>query len=221
MIFRLAALVAVPMLLAACGKDGNPFASFETRCARLPPTRFAVVTTPFTFERDDTQSIAALTAKSGSKLAMHRAIGLTTAVFGQSTDIELQIVDDRHDPRACGSPRVRVELSMQPMTVFVASELTDAPCQHEVTLSHEMKHVEVFRAVLEETARDLEHEFPQAIGAELNRARTAKEMQQRLVVAIRDYLAQFMAERQQLLDARQAEVDSPEEYARVSTACGR
>src|SRR6266567_1797691 len=47
-IFRLAALVAVPMLLAACGKDGNPFASFETRCARLPPTRFAVVTTPFT-----------------------------------------------------------------------------------------------------------------------------------------------------------------------------
>ena len=120
-----------------------------------------------------------------------------------------------------GSPRVRVELSMQPMTVFVASELGGAPCQYEVTLSHEMKHVEVFRAVLEETARDLEREFPAALDAELNRAKTGKEMQQRLVVTIRDYLAQFMAERQQLLDARQAEVDSPEEYARVSTACAQ
>ena len=70
---RLGTLVAISMLLAACGKDGNPFASFETRCARLPPARFEVVTTPFTFERDDTQSIAALTAKSGSKLARHQA----------------------------------------------------------------------------------------------------------------------------------------------------
>jgi hypothetical protein len=219
-IVRLATLVAVPMLLAACGKDGNPFASFETRCAKLPSAQFEISTTPVTFERDDTQSIAVLTAKSGSKLALHRVSGLTTAFFGQSTDIDLQIVDDRRNPRACGSPRVRVELSMQPMTVFVASELTDTPCQHDVTLSHEMKHVEVFRAVLEEAARELERELPEAIGAELRRAKTASEMQQRLVVAIRDYLAQFMAERQRLLDARQAEVDSPEEYARVSTACG-
>jgi hypothetical protein len=219
---RLTALLTVPaLLLAACGPGGNPFASFETRCAKLALSRFEVVAVPVTFERDDTQPIAALTVKSGSTLATHRTIGLTTAVFGQSTDIELHSVDDRRGARSCGTPRVHVELSMQPVTVFVARELVEAPCQREITLSHEMKHVEVFREVLDEAAQDLERELPESIGTELRRATSPEELQQRLIIAVRDYLALFLHERQRLLDERQAQVDSPEEYARVSTACRR
>ena len=221
---RPAALVlAVPALvLAGCGPDGgNPFASFETRCAKLALSRFEVVAVPLTFERDDTQSIATLTAKSGSAFATHRAIGLTTAVFGQSTDIELHTVGDRRGATACGTPRVRVELSMQPMIVFIARELADQPCQREITLSHEMKHVEIFREVLDDATQDLERELPKAIGTELRRAKNPEELQQRLIIAVRDYLAEFMHERQRVLDERQAGVDSPEEYARVSTACAR
>ena len=215
------ALVAASASLAACGPGGNPFASFETRCAKLALSRFEVVAVPLTFERDDTQPIAALTVKSGSSPATHRAIGLTTAVFGQSTDIELHVVGDRRGATACGTPRVHVELSMQPVRVFVASELVDAPCQREITLSHEMKHVEVFREVLDEAAKDLERELPEGIGTELRRATSREELEQRLIVRIRDYLAQFMHERQRALDERQAAVDSPEEYARISTACRR
>ncbi|HSS69783.1 MAG TPA: hypothetical protein VLQ46_03915 [Casimicrobiaceae bacterium] len=175
---------------------------------------------PLTFERDDSQSIEALTAKRGSALATHRTKGLTTAVFGYSSDIDLNAVDDRRGWRACGMPRLRVELSMQPVTVFVASELATQSCQHDLTLSHEMKHVEVFRQALDRAARDLERDLPKAIGAELRHANTPGELQQRVVVSVRDYLAQFMDARQRLLDEEQAEVDSPEEYARMSTACG-
>jgi hypothetical protein len=223
MIVRSAALLAgsLAILLPGCGPDGgNPFASFEARCAKLALSRFEVVAVPLTYERDDTQPIAALTLKSGSALATHRTMGLTTAVFGQSTDIDLHVIDDRRGAAACGAPRVRVELSMQPVIVFVAREFAEGTCQHAITLSHEMKHVEVFRRVLEDAARDLERELPEAIGTEVRRAANAEELQRRLIVAVRDYLARFMHERQQALDARQAEVDSPEEYARVSTACG-
>jgi hypothetical protein len=216
---RLATLLALSMLSTACG-DGSPFASFETRCGKLPPTHFKVVAVPLTFERDDSQSIEALTAKSGSALATHRTQGLTTAVFGYSTDIELNAVDDRRGGRACGMPRLRVELSMQPVTVFVARELATQSCQHDVMLSHEMKHVEVFRQALDHAARDLERDLPEAIGAELRHAKDPGELQQRLVVSVRDYLAQFMDARQRLVDEEQAEVDSPDEYARVSNACG-
>jgi hypothetical protein len=83
-----------------------------------------------------------------------------------------------------------------------------------------MKHVEVFREVLDEAAGELEREFPDAIGAELRRAANAAELQQRLILSVRDYLAQFMKDWQRVLDARQREVDSPEEYARVAAACG-
>ena len=218
---RLAALIALSAIATACGDTTNPFASFGTRCAKLPPTHFEVVAVPLKFELDDSQNIAALTAKSGNALATHRTFGLTTAVFGQSTDIRLNVGDDRGDVRACGTPRVRIELSMQPVTVYVASELAAQPCQHDVTLSHEMKHVEVFREVLDEAAQDLERELPESIGTELRRATSPEDLQQRLIVSVRDYLGQFMHERQRLLDERQAAVDSREEYARVSTACQR
>jgi hypothetical protein len=206
------------VLTAACGPNGNPFTSLETRCAKLPPARFEVLAVPVAYERDDTQSIAALTAKSGSAYETTRTMGLTTAMFGQSTDIELHVVEDRRSS-ACATPHVRVELSMQPMTVFIARELADDACRRDVTLSHEMKHVEVFREVLDASARELERELPEAVGVELRRATSGKELQQRLVTAVRDYLAQFMKERQRLLDEQQAAVDSPEEYARVSAAC--
>jgi hypothetical protein len=218
MLVRLATLLALCAFAAACG-DRNPFASFETRCATLPPTDFEVVAVPLTFERDDSQSIATLTAKSGSALGPHRTLGLTTAMFGQSTDIQLDMVGDRRGARACGTPHVRVELSMQPVTVFVANELPARSCQHEVTLSHEMKHVEVFRDALDLAVRDLERELPAAIGVELRQATNPSELQQRFVVSVRNYLARFMHERQRMLDEAQAAVDSPEEYERVSTAC--
>ena len=216
----LATLLALSTLSTACGDD-SPFASFETRCGKLPPTHLKVVAVPFTFERDDSQSIETLTAKRGSALATHRANGLTAAAFGYSADIELNAVDDRRGSRTCGMPRLRVELSMQPVTVFVASELATGSCQHDVTLSHEIKHVEVLRQTLDRAARDLERDLPEAIGAELRHAKNREELEQRLVVSLRDYLPQFMGERQRLLNEAQADVDSPEEYARVSNACGR
>jgi hypothetical protein len=215
----LATLLALSTLSTACGDD-SPFASFETRCGKLPPTHLKVVAVPLTLERDDSQSIETLTAKRGSALATHRANGLTAAAFGYSADIELNAVDDRRGSRTCGMPRLRVELSMQPVTVFVASELATGSCQHDVTLSHEMKHVEVLRQTLDRAARDLERDLPEAIGAELRHAKNREELEQRLVVSVRDYLPQFMDERQRLLNEAQADVDSPEEYARVSNACG-
>lgn len=215
----LATLLALSTLSTACGDD-SPFASFETRCGKLPPTHLKVVAVPLTFERDDSQSIETLTAKRGSGLATHRANGLTAAAFGYSADIELNAADDRRGSGTCGMPRLRVELSMQPVTVFVASELATGSCQHDVTLSHEMKHVEVLRQTLDRAARDLERDLPEAIGAELRHAKNREELEQRLVVSVRDYLAQFMGERQRLLNEAQADVDSPEEYARVSNACG-
>src|SRR5215472_17044563 len=126
---RLATALAVCAFLAGCGREGNPIASFDTRCAKRPAPRFDVVATPLSFDRDDTRPIAELTVKSGSAPATHRTMGLTTAMFGQSTDIDLHVVDDRRGSRACGTPSVRVELSMQPMTVFIAREVAETPCQ--------------------------------------------------------------------------------------------
>ena len=42
---RLIAILALSALSTACG-ERNPFASFESRCAKLPPTHFEIVAVP-------------------------------------------------------------------------------------------------------------------------------------------------------------------------------
>jgi len=218
---RLVAPIALWAVVTACGDGTNSFASFETRCAKVLPAHIEVVAVPLTFERDDSQSIAALTVKSGRALATNRTFGLTTAAFGQNTDIQLSVADDRGDSRACAVPRVRIELSMQPVIVYIASELAAQPCQRAVTLAHEMKHVQVFREALELAARDLARDFPVAIGDQLRTATNSDELQRRFVISTRDYLAQFMRDRERMLDESQAAVDSSEEGARVASACAQ
>jgi hypothetical protein len=192
--------------------------SFEARCARLPPAKFDVTVAPLTFDCDEARSTAELTAIHGNTPG-YRATALTTAVFGERATIDVHLVTDPNGERACGTPSVRVELSMQPVSVFVATELAEAACEREMALSHEMKHVAVFREVLEQAATDLETELPDVIGTTPFHAASPGQLRRQIHATVLAYLWGFMRSHQDALDQRQAEVDSPDEYARVCNAC--
>jgi hypothetical protein len=110
---------------------------------------------------------------------------------------------------------------MQPITIYLAQELDGSPCARTATMEHELKHVAVFRAVLDEAARDLAADLAGAIGTGLQRARGPAELQRQLNARVNDYLAEFMNRRRRELNDRQNEVDSPQEYARVKYACSQ
>lgn len=212
---------AIAMLSSAgCGRNGgNPFASFEARCAKLLPAHFVVTQQPLTYTEDDALAIPDLTRKSGSAFETHRTFGLTVGNFGHETNTELRSVEDRRGARACGVPRVEVALSMQPVTVFIARELTDHPCSHQVTLEHELKHVAAMQEALAEAAARLDTELAATLGTEVRSATSQAALQRDFDTALRDYLSRFMREESALLARRQTAVDSPEEYARVAAAC--
>jgi hypothetical protein len=223
MAMRLApALALFAASLGACDAGrGNPFASFEARCAKLPPTRFAVEREPFDYRVDGEQTIAELTVLGGYTPATHETYGLTTVRFSHRTDIAVKVVEDGDGARACGSADVRVVLSMQPVIVHVARELAATPCMREATLSHELKHVASFRAVLEEATRDLEGDLAEAIGTDLRRASSGRELQRAVQAQVEAYLKVFVGQWHKDMTARQSAVDSEEEYRRVAAACPR
>jgi hypothetical protein len=217
---RALALVVLGALLPGCTREiSNPFASFETRCASLPPATYEVVATPLEFQEDDGVGIAELTTKSGSSLARHRTYGLTTANFGQQTETELRLVEQRATGRTCATPHVIVRLSMQPVVVYVARELAADACQHDVTREHELKHVAVNREALEDATRALHRDLATAMGTSVLQGSSGSAIAHQYESALRDYLGAFMREQHRALEARQAEVDSADEYARVSNAC--
>jgi hypothetical protein len=218
---RRALALALPLLFVVACDIGrsNPLASFESRCAALPPTRFEIVQVPVTYTEDRSQSIPELTVRGGNTPATHTTFGLTTVRFGHQTDTELKVVEDAAGGRTCGAATVRVQLSMQPVTVYVAREIDRTPCPRDATFAHELRHVAVFREVLDEATRDLKADLADAIGTGVRRAASGSELERAFNAQLSAYLSVFMSQWNQEMRTRQDAVDSPEEHERTATAC--
>jgi hypothetical protein len=213
------ALITGTLALTGCGGKSNPFATFATRCAQLPPPHFVVVEVPVSYVEDDKESIARLTSRTAATAATHRTVGLTVANLNYEAKIELHSVSEGNGGRACGTPDISVQLSLEPMTIYVAREFADNRCVREVTLEHEMRHVGVHREMLEESAVDLKEALPRTIGTAVLQAPRQSDLEEKLNAQVRDFLKDFMRERQQVLMQRQSEIDTPEEYERLGALC--
>ena len=169
---------------------------------------------------NDRLPLRELTQMGEGNPATHRTLGLTQTEFRQDAEIEIVGLQDANGARACARPRIRVELSMAPMTVYVASELRDIPCARSVVLEHEMKHVAVYRRHMADAARELEATLPRLFGQRIIAARDPGAGEAQVRRELQAFLAEFSARADVELKRRQDAVDSAEEYARVSNACG-
>ena len=135
-----ACVVATALLQSGCdavtsaADKYNPFASFETRCARLPPAHIEVRKAAINVVTNDGLPFRELTQLGEGNPATHRTLGQTRAEFRQNADIEIAGLHDTGGARACSRPRILLTLSMTPMTVYVASELKDIPCARGAVL---------------------------------------------------------------------------------------
>jgi hypothetical protein len=153
--------------------------------------------------------------------SLRTAVVVTTAKLASHATVEIHSFENRDGMRACGTLGVDVLLSARPMVVYLAQELDGSPCARTATMEHEMKHVAVFRAALDEAARDLAADLPAVIGTDVQWAKSKAELQRQMNARVTDYLAEFMDQRGRELNERQNGVDSPQEYARVKGACAQ
>lgn len=221
---RRGCILAILLLLAGCDAATqavnryNPFASFESRCERLAPARSTVVARAITVGENDALSQRALSELHQEIPEAVRTYGLTQATFRQDAQLEMNGLADARGGRSCFRPQVRVELTMRPMTIYLATEISGDHCRDAVR-DHELKHVAVYRQRLAEAAANLERDLPDLYGQRVfvvrDQAAAEGEMRSRLG----EFMHDFMADNMEALKARQAAVDSPEEYARVRNAC--
>jgi hypothetical protein len=142
----------------------NPLVTFESRCERLPPGNIDIRQTASTIEVNDQLSLGDLSRLAQDNPATHRTLGLTKTEFRRDVAIELKGLQEASGGRSCMRAHLTIELSMQPMTVYLANELQGNPCGRAAVLEHEMKHAAAFREHLQETARNLRTELPAAFG---------------------------------------------------------
>jgi len=197
----------------------SPGGTFEERCERLPAPGVNVRLLPFSVAENTTTAFATLTRMSDDSSATHRTIGLTHANFAHRSSIEVKGLEDRASHRACARPHVNVELSLRPMTVYVAREYASDDCRARTIREHEQRHVEVYAAYAREAVGVLTTRLQTVVGSAPHYALTIGEAQQQLDSRIGKLLDAFMRDSRQVIAERQSHVDTPAEYARVSNAC--
>ncbi|MBK7794050.1 MAG: hypothetical protein IPJ62_17230 [Betaproteobacteria bacterium] len=64
-------------------------------------------------------------------------------------------IEEPRSRKVCVRPEIDVELSLLPLTVFVGREFRDDDCRRAAIVEHELKHVAVYRAYLDEVAGEV------------------------------------------------------------------
>jgi hypothetical protein len=220
------ALVAVAAAIVGC--DGAKslaaragISGFEARCeATLPVTRIEVVNAPVVYGTDRTRTWRELVALGGDATPGLRPLGLTTAKISHNASVETAGIEEQRSGRVCVRPSIRVELSTTPMMVYIDREIAADGCRDAAALEHELKHVAVYEDEMAKIAEDVRAQLESSYGNRILYYASRVEAQREVKAALGAEVGPLLAADARRIKDRQREVDTPEEYARVSAMCG-
>jgi hypothetical protein len=120
--------------------------------------------------------------------------------------------------------RVTVRISMPLRTIYIIRARRPGTCAYESVLAHERKHQAVDDALLTEEVPRLRAEIAHALAALPARHSVPMRKADHASAELSELIASIVKRSTSALftkrAARQAEVDSPQEYRRVRAACG-
>lgn len=188
---------------------------FEQVCEKkLAPVEITVQAVPVSYRTDFSLSSQQLTA-IGAASAGRLTLGLTQTNLKSSVSLGAKGITQRFTGRHCMRASVHVRLAFEPMTVYVNRDHPRGSCAHEITMGHELKHVRVYEIFLAEVSEKIERELRAQFGEGIRYFASEAEAEKQVENLTHQYLAPFVHESMNAVTARQAKVDSAEEYFRL------
>lgn len=212
--------VAVALTLIGCASDGGGRRRTDLGEAceqRVPAGKVEVTTLPVKPTIDGSRSYLELT-KMASREDGAWVLGLTRPALRVEARWSYAGLSEDGGRRACIRPSLFMRLRYEPVMVFVGSEFRGDECAYRFILDHEQRHVQVHVRKLAEVAANLQRDLDSHLSGIVH-VGARDELDRRLKAEVADrWMPQ--AERDLKDVARQhAAVDSPEEYARATSAC--
>ncbi|NBX74841.1 MAG: hypothetical protein EBZ69_04525 [Alphaproteobacteria bacterium] len=150
----------------------------------------------------------------------HTPLGLTASkLMGRlRQDVTLQFAPGK---RVCGYlNNLEIEVGFNDVQVLIAKDLPRRSCSYNEVLKHEMKHVNADRQYLQEVMPRVK-KYWKEVAANIrvvsgpNRAAVEQQISSYLNAALEKLLAELTTERSAIQD----QIDTPEEYRRVTYSC--
>ena len=217
----IAALTAALCTCApACAAESATIVRPAVCEGKLEPATASVLPQPVRYTIDRSQDVRALSEQEHIG-PNQRMLGRTVTKFQAATSMRMNNVR-LADGRFCISPSITVRASLEPATIYVASDYAEGSCEYHLILEHEQRHLAVSERQLAELARALEADLSGLFAGGAVSAddvdTAANLITRRTGEATRARVAATAAES----PSRQAVIDSSDDIAlHMRTSCGR
>lgn len=149
-----------------------------------------------------------------------RVLGLTRGQAKVRIDLRIASYGEPSGRWECASPQLVIDYGYQPMTVYIAREFPVGSCAYEQIYQHELRHVQTYQqhlaSIEQELLSTLRSRFATGAPWRGPRGQTRQVLQREL----EDRWLPYISKEMEKVESAQAQIDSPEEYARVAASCG-
>ena len=212
---------AILFLLFLCCADAAQAARslFQMRCEDTMARAVTVLSTQTNgYTIDNTKSFHALTTLKGEAPANAYVLGLTRTQSRLEINLNGSILQDRLSGYECIAPRISVSLYYIPIVIYIGSEFLPGTCAYDEILAHEMRHLNTYLEHLPKVESVVRKALSQRFDnkplyALSGQARNA--LQREVDTGWMPYMKRELIK----VEANQALIDTPQEYARLSRVC--
>jgi hypothetical protein len=179
-------------------------------CNQTPTLEIEVVSTPVEWRVSHEATLVEI--NHGEIFDGMISLGDTAAALGVDYDYKAWGPKPGATAPSCSHAKVRLDVSANPVVIRIGREVPKGSCTYEVVREHERRHVQVYEHVLDRAPAELKAALEQAEAAA---DKAGPDQPTRLQNAAAAWLkAQAAA-----MKVAHEEIDTPEEYARVSQVC--
>jgi hypothetical protein len=157
----------------------------------------------------------------GAKLARpgNQVLGLTRGNAVVRFSLNAQSIVDRTGRWECFSPQLTLTYGFSPMTVYVASEFPEGACAYKEIYEHELRHVKAYQEHMAGIEKGLQETLNRRFATGGPWRGPAGQRRAQLQQELDERWARYVEREIARVDAAQALIDTPEEYARVANSC--
>lgn len=145
-------------------------------------------------------------------------LGLTQRTLRVDARWRFEGIRDSATGQSCFRPSVEMTLRYDPVIVYIGREFAIDDCAREFIHAHEMRHVVVHERRLAATGAMLQKELQERMSGQVHVGSRAS-FETQLSEDMRGYWVPRAERELKEVRAEHDAIDTPEEYARSSTAC--
>ena len=213
-------LLALVLSCWALAVSAAPRTEFQARCEDTIGESLTVLTGSRNgFRIDSSVGARSLTVMKGRAGPGQLVLGLTRTESRVSIRVGGRLLSDPASGYECIAPHIEIRLTYPAIVVYVSREFQPGSCAYEEVLAHEMRHLNAYLDYLPQAEARVRQALARRFEGQPLYARAGQAqslLRREIDRGWMPYIKSEMAK----VEALQAAIDSPQEYARLGKVCG-